>query len=132
MAIDEIEFPDIIITDNDGIYGQWLTPIFKEYFGIEIIKIPFQQPWCNGRIERMNKTIQCELLNRIILSDLKHIQSQLSKYKSYYNEVRPHQGINGKTPKYYSNSPTVLRKDIDLFEKRSHVDGLMTSFHLAA
>lgn len=51
----------------------------------------------NAHVERFNRTIQDEFLNRIPV-DVKAINRGLPKYLKYYNTERLHLGINLKTP----------------------------------
>lgn len=52
----------------------------------------------NAHIERFNRTIQEELLNKLP-RDVRKINRALPKYLKYYNEERLHMGIEMKTPK---------------------------------
>jgi transposase InsO family protein len=51
----------------------------------------------NAHLERFNRTIQDECLNRISRS-LKSYQKEIAEYLHYYNNERPHMGLNMKTP----------------------------------
>jgi transposase InsO family protein len=51
----------------------------------------------NAHVERFNRTIQDECLNRLPV-DVKAINRELPKYLKYYNTQRLHLGINLKTP----------------------------------
>lgn len=56
-----------------------------------------RKPNDNAHIERFNRTIQDEYLNRLPV-DVSVINRGMSKYLSYYNTERLHLGINLKTP----------------------------------
>ena len=56
------------------------------------------RPQTNGKIERFWKTIESDLLEDMVFNSMDHLQDELSQYLYYYNNLRPHQGINGKTP----------------------------------
>lgn len=51
----------------------------------------------NAHLERFNRTIQVECLNRIPRS-LKSYQKEIPEYLRYYNTQRPHMGLGMKTP----------------------------------
>lgn len=51
----------------------------------------------NAHLERFNRTIQDECLNRIPRS-LKSYEKEIPSYLQYYNTERPHMGLNMKTP----------------------------------
>ena len=56
-----------------------------------------RRPNDNGHLERFNRTIQEEFLNKLPV-DVKKINQHLPEYLKYYNEERLHLGINLKTP----------------------------------
>ena len=56
------------------------------------------RPQTNGKIERFWKTIESDLLEDTIFDSMDHLQNELSQYLYYYNNLRPHQGINGDNP----------------------------------
>jgi len=56
-----------------------------------------RKPNDNAHLERFNRTIQNELLDRIP-KDVSCINRLLPKYLKYYNEQRLHLGLNLKTP----------------------------------
>jgi len=51
----------------------------------------------NAHIERFNRTIQDECINRIP-KDFKLWQKEIPEYLRYYNTERPHMGLGMKTP----------------------------------
>jgi len=51
----------------------------------------------NAHLERFNRTIQDECLNRVSRS-LKSYQKEIPEYLKYYNTERPHMGLGMKTP----------------------------------
>jgi len=76
-------------------------PEFSQHFS-ERIKITHRhsrvrKPNDNAHIERFNRTIQEEFLDKLP-RDVDVINRYLPKYLKYYNEERLHMGINFKTP----------------------------------
>jgi len=133
IAISDIPFPRVLISDNDGIYGNWLVPILKEYFEIEVKKIPPKMLWFNGVCERFHRTLREELFNRLVLHDQSHVQLVTSEFKGYYNLHRPHQGIDGKIPSgKVINFPRKSANSEINYRKIDHLNGLITRFELAA
>ena len=63
IAIEGSHFPKSLVVDNDGIFGKWLVPVFKNYFGISVKKIPPKSPKFNPFIERFHRTMKDEILN---------------------------------------------------------------------
>jgi len=54
-------------------------------------------PTDNGHLERFNRTIQEECLNRVP-RDLKLYKREIGEYLHYYNHERPHMALDMKTP----------------------------------
>lgn len=54
-------------------------------------------PSDNGHLERFNRTIQEECLNRVPRI-LKRYQKEITDYLHFYNHERPHMGLNMKSP----------------------------------
>ena len=126
------QFPSVMIHDRDGIYGNWLPKILRQH-GCLSCKTPPRSPWCNPHVERFNRTLKDELLNRVAIVDNKQTQQLCEAFKSYYNAERPHQGINGKIPTL-SVAQVHRKPDLDELrvEKILALNGLVTKFKLAA
>ncbi len=133
LAIDEMAFPDYLIIDNDGIYGHWIDSIFLVYFNIEIFRIHKKCPWQNGKMERYWRSLQNELVFRLPIQNKFTLQYFCKNYQIYFNEIRPHQALLGKTPINNNFKQSLI---IDLcavrYEKIKHVHGLFTEFKVAA
>lgn len=56
------------------------------------------RPQTNGKIERFWRTLHDDLIDGTYFESLDNLKDELLQYNYYYNELRPHQGINGKTP----------------------------------
>ena len=127
-SIDQFDqFPDVIITDNDGIFGHWLEPTLRE-FGAKLLQNPVRCPWCNGKTERVHKSEKDEVLRRIPIADEIHCAELTALYRSHYNYARPHQGLGGEIPSLNKNKDHSASK----IEKNSAVNGLIVEFHRRA
>jgi transposase InsO family protein len=56
------------------------------------------RPQTNGKVERFWRTLKEDLLECDGFDSMEHLQDELIKYVIYYNEIRPHQSLGGKTP----------------------------------
>lgn len=79
-------------------------PEFSKYFTTQLISrgvahrhSRVRQPNDNGHLERFNRTIQEECLNRIP-KNLRLWQKEIPEYIRFYNTERPHMGLGMKTP----------------------------------
>jgi len=83
--------------------GSEFLRIFHQYLEDRSIKHQFIYPRCpriNGVVERFNRTIQEECINRAdeIYFDLEAFQVKLTEYLSWYNYRRPHASLNYVSP----------------------------------
>lgn len=77
--------------------GSEFSTHFSERIKITHRHSRMRRPNDNAHLERFNRTIQEELLNKLP-KDPKYINKALPGYLKYYNEERLHLGINLKTP----------------------------------
>lgn len=56
------------------------------------------RPQTNGKVERFWRTIKDDLLESGGFKDADELKDRLFEYLIYYNEIRPHQSLSGKTP----------------------------------
>jgi len=94
-----------IQTDN----GSEFFKIFHQYLEEQGIKHQFiypKSPKINGVVERFNRTIQEEFINRNdeIYFDLDKFQVKLSGYLNWYNNKRPHASLGYLSPMQFINN----------------------------
>jgi hypothetical protein len=58
---------------------------------------PYDPQTC-GKIERLHQTLKRYLARQKPARTLKELQSQLDAFVRYYNHIRPHRALNGRTP----------------------------------
>jgi transposase InsO family protein len=63
-------------------------------------------PWQNGKVERLNRTLQAEWAYRQPFTSNDHRTRALGPWLDYYNNERTHHGIGGLTPAARAKSPT--------------------------
>ena len=56
------------------------------------------RPQTNGKVERFWRTLNEDLVEGTYFESIDHFKDELFDFLVYYNELRPHQGINGVTP----------------------------------
>lgn len=92
----------VIQTDN----GSEFLAVFHQYLEEEGIKHEFIYPNCpriNGVVERFNRTVQNEFIERSdeLYYDLDLFNQKLVKYLTWYNFKRPHYSLKFDTPANY-------------------------------
>lgn len=69
-----------------------------QHFAIKHRRTKPYRPQTNGKIERFWRTFEEDVIEGAIFEDLDALKDAVLGYNFYYNEHRPHQGIQGKTP----------------------------------
>ncbi len=85
-----------IQSDHGSEFSKWFTKRIAER-GIAHRHSRVRTPNDNAHLERFNRTLQDECLMRVSRS-LRSWQKEIPEYLRYYNEERPHMGLNMKTP----------------------------------
>jgi transposase InsO family protein len=99
-----------ILSDNGkefkGLKHQHAVEQLLDTMGIKHYYTRVRRPQTNGKVERINRTVNQEFLTKIQFQDRFEREYELRKFEFYYNYERPHQGINNLTPnqKYQSLS----------------------------
>jgi transposase InsO family protein len=89
--------PKYLIRDNDRAFGA----VFKarvRAMGIRDRPTSFRSPWQNGLVERLIGSARRECTDHVIVFNEEHLQRILSKYASYYHEVRTHLSLGKDAP----------------------------------
>lgn len=89
--------PKIIRTDNEAIFT---SHIFRH--GLKMLGIRHQLtdpgcPWQNGRIERLFGTLK-QKLDQWQVAGIAQLNRDLDTFRYWYNHIRPHQNLGGRTP----------------------------------
>ena len=64
------------------------------------------RPQTNGKIERFWRTLDDDVIEGATFDNLDHFANELFEYLIYYNNHRPHQALNGQTPKGFALTKT--------------------------
>jgi len=83
-------------SDHGPEFSKWFTKMVA-VDGVAHRHSRVRRPNDNAHLERFNRTIQDECLSRIPRT-LRNYQKEIPEYLRYYNEERPHMGLNFKTP----------------------------------
>jgi len=91
-----------IQTDNGSEFGSELSLLFRR-LGIRHARTRPRMPWLNGKVERVQRTVQEEFWDGVEPGPLPNWQSQLQDYVRYYNRGRLHSALRNKTPWEYAH-----------------------------
>ena len=97
QAIKKYGKPEIIRTDNDIVFKSKIFKLGLKLMGIKHQTTDIGCPWQNGRIERFFGMLK-EKLNPILVKDSGHLDYHLTEFRFWYNHVRTHMNLGGKTP----------------------------------
>lgn len=86
-----------LIRDNGSMFN-----INYRAFNIREIRTAIAAPKMNAFAERLVRSVRTEALDHYLIFYEKQIKNILTEYFEYYNNKRPHQGIEQKIPNGYS------------------------------
>ena len=71
----------------------------------DIIQLYIQKgkPMQNGYMERFNGSFRREVLDMYLFMERWQVQEHANRWLRHYNEERPHEGLNNKTPSEWAN-----------------------------
>ena len=93
--------PRFFLCDNDQLYPEDMKGILNST-GIDTIKTPFRAPNANAHAERYVLSCKRDCLNHLLIFGLDRLQHVVDCYSSFFNEHRPHQGIDNCIPAEYN------------------------------
>jgi transposase InsO family protein len=91
-----------IQTDNGSEFGRDLTSLLHG-LGIRHARIRPRTPRLNGKVERVQRTVQEELWDSATLGQPTTWPRALERYVRFYNSARPHSALAYQTPLAYAH-----------------------------
>ena len=68
---------------------------------IKELQTPYRTPQANGMCERFMGSLRRECLDHTLIHHGQHLQRVVNEYVTYFNQERPHQGIDQRIPDHY-------------------------------
>ncbi len=65
---------------------------------IEILKTPYRAPKANAICERFLGSVRRECLDHMLILGENHLYRVIREYVEFFNQARPHQGIEQRIP----------------------------------
>ena len=129
LAIGRFGKPQALRSDNERVFTGRLFRTVLRLAGIRQQLSDLGCPWQNGRIERLFGTLKGKLdLWRVW--DGEQLQNALTTFAFWYNAVRPHQNLNGRTPLETWHGVDPYRQAPKREEWFEAWDGLLQGYHL--
>ena len=92
--------PEYLIRDRDSKYGSLFSNVAKST-GIKVLKTPVRAPKANAICERFIGSLRRECLDYMLTLHSRQLHHIVREYVDYYNQSRPHQGIEQRVPAQY-------------------------------
>ena len=86
-----------LIRDRDSKFPLAFDLVFQSE-GVTIIRTPYRAPNANAVAERWIRSVRQECLDHLLIIGEAHLRRVLAVYVSFYNQARPHQGLDQRTP----------------------------------
>ena len=118
----EYGMPDSILSDNGAQFAGFkkgYTQFERWLMDLDILPIHgrIKHPQTQGKIERFHRTMKQELLNHTHIANIEDAQKQFYIWREKYNNIRPHEALNMRTPgDVYEPSQREYKEKIEKFE----------------
>lgn len=90
--------PDYIRSDNGSEFTAIAIRKWLQRIGVKTLYIEPGSPWENGYIESFNGKLRDELLNGEIFDTILEAKVLTERWRTHYNNVRPHSSLNFSPP----------------------------------
>lgn len=97
LSIGKYGKPRAVRTDNEACFTSRLFCAVLALTGIHHQRNDPHCPWQNGRIERLFGTLK-QKLDQWQVAGFEVLNGSLAEFRFFYNFVRPHQNLDGRTP----------------------------------
>lgn len=102
LCFQEWGLPDELLSDNDVVFRGDIGPSQIEgrlmCLGIQILHGKFYHPQTQGKVERVQRTLQTEALENRKFRTQEEVQQTLDKFRDSYNYQRPHESLHYSVP----------------------------------
>jgi putative transposase len=115
-----------LIHDRDSKFAPDFDAVFRSV-GMEIVRTPYRVPTANAIAERWVGSVRRECLDHLLLVSEAHVRRVLGVYVAHYNQARPHQGLEQRTP-----LPPTERAEQGPLRRRDLLGGLLREYYRVA
>jgi transposase InsO family protein len=124
-AIDLHGTPASLLCDNGAVFtatprgGKVLLQLEMERLGITAKNSRPYHPQTCGKVERLHQTLKRYLERQVAAKTTAELQGQLDTFVHYYNTIRPHRALGGRTP-LQAYSARIKARPIEAPEPETH------------
>jgi putative transposase len=122
-----------LIRDRDGRFPALFDAVLADV-GIAVVLSGVRMPQMNSIMERWVQTCRCELLDRMLIWNQRHLLHALREFEQFYNGHRPHQGIANARPLCPLPTPIADPDEIAhlTIRRRDRLGGILHEYEHAA
>ena len=95
----------VLLHDRDGKFPPSFDAVFRSE-GLAVVQTAPRRPQENGIAERWVRSVRQECLDRLLILNERHLHRVLTEFVAYYNERRPHQGLDQHGPVPLPHDPS--------------------------
>ena len=121
--------PRSIKTDNEACFTSITFRLGLTLLGIRHQRSEVACPWQNGRVERFIGTFKNKI-RQVIIQNSQQLKEGLLEFEFYYNHIRPHDYLDGKTPYEVWHGIDVFQRAPKRIEPYRAWDGILTGERL--
>jgi transposase InsO family protein len=86
-----------LIHDRDAKFPPDFDTVFAAE-GVASIRTPHRAPNANAYAERWVRSAREDCLDHLLIAGEAHLRRVLAEYVAFYNQARPHQGLEQRSP----------------------------------
>lgn len=129
LAIGKYGKPHAVRTDNEACFTSRLFCTLLKLTSIRHQRSELHCPWQNGRIERLFGTLK-QKLDQWEVASFRALNLSLAEFRFFYNVVRPHRHLQGRTPHEAWHETDPFTCKAKLYRWFTAWDGLLRAEHL--
>ena len=111
--------------DHDPLFQFQRWQANLRILGIEAVQTVPLVAWSHPFVERLIRSIRAEYLDHLFYWNAADLEKKLAEYRSYFNESRVHQGLDGDTPSEKAGGSAPSLADLVDYGWQSHCHGLV-------
>ena len=86
-----------LLHDRDAKFPPSFDTVFAAE-GLEVVRTPYRAPNANAYAERWVRSAREECFDHLLIVNEAHLRHVLTGYAAYFNQARPHQGLDQRIP----------------------------------